>query len=669
MGADPTGSLADSAGTPPVPRPMAAPRSPAAPAGVSRFRRSLGYWDLVALGVGGIIGSGWLFSVLSAATFAGPASFWAWTIGGGISILLALAWAELAGLFPRTGASSRVPFYTHGSFLGFQFGWIRYLSVATIPAIEAEAVITALAALLDRAHSGVALTTATGFGSEHFASLTPIGIGLAAGLVLGFLLLNLAGIQALGRTNRWVTVWKVAIPLATAVTLLAIFRPANLSSPPGGGVPYGAASIVAAVGSSGIMFAYLGFAQMLDFGAEARRPGRDMPRALLTAVGIATVVYCVLSLAFLGAVRWGDAGLAAGNWAGLGGSSWANLPLYYAVAASPGALFAVVAVLLLIDAGVSPSGTGWIYLGTSTRSLFGWARESRLPSRLLEVDGRGVPRVALVVSAGIGLLFLLPLPSWYELVGFLSSATVLTYVVGSLAVPALRRTAGELPRSFRLPGVAIVAPAGFLAAALVLYWAGFELLSWMVAIAIAGEIAYLAAAGAPRHGIPRTEALGVAGLFAMLWALWVWFGPVSDMGFGLGSLSAAGNSPLWSRESGAATLAGLLGGGALLVAPWAYLRFRSTASGRASVRAGLWLPGWLALLYPIGFFGEFGPAFGATSSAHPYPLARVLPFPLGTLLAAGWTTAIFFVALGAAYRTEELETQIRESVDVTPIGE
>ncbi|HTT26744.1 MAG TPA: APC family permease, partial [Thermoplasmata archaeon] len=617
----------------------------------TRMRRALGYADLVALGVGGIIGSGWLFSVLSAASVAGPASFYAWVIGGIISVLLALAWAELAGMFPRSGATSRVPFYTHGSFLGFELSWIRYLAVATIPAIEAEAVVTAMAAILDRLRTGPALTTATAFGAEHFARLTTVGILLAVGLVIAFLLLNLSGVRTLGEANRWVTIWKVAIPLLTAGTLLAVFRPGNFTAPPGGMVPYGAASVVAAVGSSGIMFAYLGFAQMLDFGAEARRPGRDMPKALLTAVALATGVYCGLSLAFLGAVRWTGAGLAVGNWSGLGGSPWANLPLYYAVVANPGFVFAGIGVLLLVDAGISPSGTGWIYLGTSTRSLFGWAEESRLPGQLVRVNPRGVPAVALLVSAAVGILFLLPLPSWYELVGFLSSATVLTYVVGSLAVPALRRTAAGWSRPFRPPGMAIVAPAGFVAAALVLFWAGFELLAWMVAIAVAGEIVYLAWAGPLRHGIPRTEAYGTALLLALVLGAWSWAGPIGSLGGGAGPGAA---SPIWSRIDVAPDLAGIAIGVALLLAPWAYLRVRGDPARSAPIRAAGWFPAWWAALFPLGYFGEFGPVLGNGSPGTPYPGAQSLPFPIGTLLAAGLAVVVFTWAVRAAYRTPEL---------------
>ena len=94
--------------------------------------------------------------------------------------------------------------------------------------------VTALAALSDRFHWGIALTSAHAFGTERFAGLTPIGVGLAAALVVGFFLLNLAGVRALGAANRWVTVWKVVVPIATAARVLGVFRPSNVWGAPGG---------------------------------------------------------------------------------------------------------------------------------------------------------------------------------------------------------------------------------------------------------------------------------------------------------------------------------------------------------------------------------------------------------------------------------------------------
>jgi len=147
--------------------PSGAPDAPVASAGgaleAPGLHRSLSRAALLSISVGGIIGSGWLFGVLRASAIAGPAAILAWVLGGGLSLVLALSWARMSEVLPESGASARYVFYTHGSLAGFLLGWIRILSVVTIPAIEAEAVVTALQVVLDRSGTGFRLTATQRF--------------------------------------------------------------------------------------------------------------------------------------------------------------------------------------------------------------------------------------------------------------------------------------------------------------------------------------------------------------------------------------------------------------------------------------------------------------------------------------------------------------------------
>lgn len=85
--------------------------------------RSVGFLGLLWTSEGSIIGSGWLVGALTAATIAGPSAVIAWIIASAIVIVLALVHAELGGLFPVTGGTSRFPHYAFGSFAGATFGW------------------------------------------------------------------------------------------------------------------------------------------------------------------------------------------------------------------------------------------------------------------------------------------------------------------------------------------------------------------------------------------------------------------------------------------------------------------------------------------------------------------------------------------------------------------
>jgi hypothetical protein len=84
--------------------------------------RGIGFIGLLWTSVGSLIGSGWLFGALIAVTVAGPSALIAWGIASVIVILLALVHAELGGLFPVSGGTSRFPHYAFGSLAGMTFG-------------------------------------------------------------------------------------------------------------------------------------------------------------------------------------------------------------------------------------------------------------------------------------------------------------------------------------------------------------------------------------------------------------------------------------------------------------------------------------------------------------------------------------------------------------------
>jgi amino acid transporter len=105
------------------------------------LERGVGFLGLLWASEGSIIGSGWLFGALAAATCAGPSALIGWVVASGMIILIALVHAELGGIFPVTGGTSRFPHYSFGSFAGATFGWASYLQAATVAPIEVLAAI------------------------------------------------------------------------------------------------------------------------------------------------------------------------------------------------------------------------------------------------------------------------------------------------------------------------------------------------------------------------------------------------------------------------------------------------------------------------------------------------------------------------------------------------
>src|SRR4051812_19883595 len=93
-----------------------------------RLKRSVGFYGLMMVSLGSIIGSGWLLGALNAAERAGPASVLSWMLAAGMLSLLALVYAELGATYPVAGGAARFPYYSHGSVAGFTAGrgaWVQ----------------------------------------------------------------------------------------------------------------------------------------------------------------------------------------------------------------------------------------------------------------------------------------------------------------------------------------------------------------------------------------------------------------------------------------------------------------------------------------------------------------------------------------------------------------
>src|SRR5215471_7603900 len=106
-----------------------------------RLQRSVGFYGLMFVSLGSIIGSGWLLGALNAAQVAGPASVLSWVLAAFMLSLLALTYAELGATYPVAGGAARFPYYSHGPIVGFTAGWASWLQAVFIAPIEVLACI------------------------------------------------------------------------------------------------------------------------------------------------------------------------------------------------------------------------------------------------------------------------------------------------------------------------------------------------------------------------------------------------------------------------------------------------------------------------------------------------------------------------------------------------
>lgn len=440
--------------------------------GSGKFRRRLNLLDLTFLGLGSIIGSGWLYAAQGAAKFAGTISWLSWLIAAVAFILIGLVYAELGAALPRTGGFVRYPQYSHGTLVGFFIGMTAMLAYSSVAGVEVEAV------------RGYASQWWLGLGTPA-AGPTALGYLFEIALLLLFFLLNYWSVNVFGKFNSVVTTIKFVVPALTIVILLAHFHAGNLAV--GGAKPGGFRGVFEAVSLSGIAFAYLGFRQAVDFGGESKNPQRDIPWAIILSILLATGLYLLLQFAYLGAVPHGQ--LVQSGWAGL---SFAKAP-FAQLAGSLGILWLMN--LLFVDALISPSGTANIYLSGTTRVLFAWAKTGLFYSVFRKVDARtGIPRGALWLSFLMAIAWILPahVSVWQGLVDDVTSATVLTYMVGPISAGALRRSAPDLPRPFRLRGFRVIAPLAFVAASCIIYWSGWQTNMYLISMILGSLILYFA---------------------------------------------------------------------------------------------------------------------------------------------------------------------------------
>jgi amino acid transporter len=235
----------------------------------------------------------------------------------------------------------------------------------------------------------------------------------------------------------------------------------------GGFNPFGFHGIFSAISTGGVIFAYLGFEQAIQLGGESSNPQRNIPVAVLGAMVVGIAMYVLLQIAFIAALEPGD---LKHGWAKLGSTALAGPFAGLATAVGLGWL----AILLYVDAAISPGGTGLLYTGTSARLSYALGRNGYIPSIFSWLSDRGVPMFSIAFSFLVGMVIFLPFPGWQKLVGFITAATVLAYALAPLALGALRRQDPERERPFRLPAAEILAPIGFMVANLIVYWAGWH---------------------------------------------------------------------------------------------------------------------------------------------------------------------------------------------------
>jgi APA family basic amino acid/polyamine antiporter len=367
------------------------------------FKRVLGLPQVTMSGIAVIIGAG-IFVLLGPAAREARGAVWlSFVIAGLLSALTAFSYMELASMFPRAGSEHEFASQVFPRWVAVVVGW----------AMTAALVVAAA-------------TVSLGFG-RYVNEFVNVDERFAAAM----LLVVMSVVSYLGMERAaWLVIGMALVEVGSLVVVMVIGVPSignhDLTSGTVGGV-LGAAGLV--------FFAFIGFDEVITLSEETRNPSRNIPRALLIALGISTLLYVGVAVSAVSVL--GADGLAAAQrpLAEVGEQvlgSWAGSALSVAAMVSTG-----TTVLLVLTA--------------ASRMFYGMADAGDLPKFLAEIRFQRVPMNALIVAliAALGLLMLGDLRT-------LASATdaliYLTFLVVNAAVVALRRTMPDRERPFRIRG-------------------------------------------------------------------------------------------------------------------------------------------------------------------------------------------------------------------------
>lgn len=435
-----------------------------------KFKRQLSLLDLTFIGFGSMFGSGWLFAASHVSSLAGPAGTLSWVIGGIAILVLGLVYCELGAALPRAGGVVRYPVYSHGPLMGYLIGSITVIANSSLIAIEVEA---------GRQYAAAWFPFLTKAGSS---SPTVAGWLVQFALLLLFFLLNYWSVKTFAKSNTIITIFKFFVPALTIIVLLTQLKSANFSIH--GFAPLGTFGIQSAISTGGVIFAYLGLTPIVAAASEARNPQRTIPIALILSVILSTIVYVLLQVAFLGSI---PTHMLSNGWSGIDKAF--SLP-FKDIATVLG--LSVLAVFIVVDAMISPSGTGNIYMNATPRIIYGWARSGTLFKIFTRIDEKtGIPRPALWLSFALSVFWTLPFPSWDVLISVVSAALCLSYALAPISAGAFRHNAKDLHRPFYLKGMAVIGPLALIVGSLIVYWSGWNTLSWLLSSQIFMFVIYL----------------------------------------------------------------------------------------------------------------------------------------------------------------------------------
>jgi basic amino acid/polyamine antiporter, APA family len=451
-------------------------------AGAPALRRVLGPLDLVAVGIGVIVGGG-IFVVTgnAAAQFAGPAIVLSFLLAGVGCALTGMCYAELAAMIPAAGSAYAFTYTALGEAAAWIIGWnllLEYVFAASYVSVGWSGYLVSLLTQWG-VPVPVSLTSAPlAIGPHGLTTTGSIINGPAFLFAIAIALVALRGVRLSSIVNGIIVALKVGALVLVVVFGSAHVHPHNWTPfiPPNEGFGrYGWSGVLRA--AAVVFVSYLGFDAIATLAQDTRNPQRNLPIGILGSLGAVSLLYIAVSLVLTGLVSYQQLDSASPLSVALrgGGPALAWLLPVVDLAAVIG-LGSVVLVVMLAQ----------------PRVLMAMGRDGLVPPAFARVHARFHTPYWGTLICGVSVAALAGLFPLSILVQLVSVGTLLVFIAVAVSVIVLRRTDPERPRPFRTPFVPAVPILGALLCAYML--TGIPLRTWAVygIWLIAGISIYLA---------------------------------------------------------------------------------------------------------------------------------------------------------------------------------
>lgn len=387
------------------------------------LRRVLGPLDATAVVIGAIVGVGIFFTPGRVAALAGDLAWWTWALGGFVAMLGALTFAEIGGMYPRTGAQYAALRDAYGPAVGFLY------VVCNATAIQAGAI--AIIALIAVQNAATALT-----GGELDSSLAPYAAILLTAVIAAA---NIRDVRAGAQIQNLTTAAKLLALIAVVLVGVAFTGEPAPAEPVIVASPF----VALATGMVPVLFAFGGWQQALWIGGEVRDPTRNVPRAIVGGVGVVVLIYLGANWAYL-------------HLLGVGGVARSQALAADAV----GVLFPGLAARAVAGAvAISALGVLNAQILTGPRLIYALALDRRFFSVFGQIHASlGTPVPAILLLSGTAMLLLLA--AGFEGIDRLLTGVVLVdgvfFTLTAAASIVLLRQHPRATRAVRTPGFPLV---------------------------------------------------------------------------------------------------------------------------------------------------------------------------------------------------------------------